>query len=101
MAKIEEVSNELFSKFQRLVPLPNNASGKKAARQSETQISEALNRFYAEAKMLRIEYKLGIIARARIARGVQNRMISAGYSPDLAYRVVFSLLLSAFVGSGK
>ena len=110
MSKIQQIGDELFEKFQAILPSPNSRTKKqiaqvsKAARGQSTSgqtLNEKLYKFYAEARELREAHHLGFFSRARVIRHLQSRMISAGHETDLVYRVVFSLLLSAFVGRGK
>lgn len=100
MGKIQEAGDELFLRFQDIMPPPSGAAGKRAPSPAAPRVAAGLERFYAEAKMLRERRKLGIVARARVARHLQGRLLAAGYAPELVSRVVFSLLLSAFVGRG-
>lgn len=108
MSKIQQVGDELFEKFQAILPGPNSRTGAaqpaKATRgkpHAGQTLGEKLDRFYAEARALREIHHLGFLSRAQVIRHLQGRMISAGYESDLVYRVVFSLLLSAFVGQTK
>lgn len=108
MSKIQQIGDELFEKFQTILPGPNSRSSgaqpAKAARgkpHAGQALGEKLDHFYAEARELRETHHLGFLSRARVIRYFQSRMISAGYESDLVYRVVFSLLLSAFVGRKK
>lgn len=100
MSQVHEAGDELFQLFQKIVPPPNDRRGKKNIKQSKAQIGESLDRFYREAKVLRAKHRLGLIARARVVRHLQGRMIAGGYEADLVQRVIFSLILSAFIGRG-
>ena len=99
--KIGEVCDRLFEGFVREVPLQHPViKGKK--RLSENEIAAAvdsgLKRFYGVARAEREKYRLGVIARARVAFGLQQRLLASGYPPALVKQVLFAMLVSAFVG---
>jgi hypothetical protein len=98
VSKVTDAGDELFALFERSVSPPQSRNKKKTAPQSESQISQSLDWFYGEAQALRQKHKLGLIARARVIRHFQARVIAAGYEPDLVKRVIFALILSAFIG---
>lgn len=58
----------------------------------------ALRKFYESARNEIHGSRLGVIARARVAFNLQQRLISAGYAPALVKQVLFSMLISVFVG---
>jgi len=64
----------------------------------ESMTQAALERFYDVARKARQEHKLGIINRARVVFGVQQRLLAAGYAPPLVKQVLFAMLVSVFVG---
>ena len=99
--QIGEVCDRLFEGFVREVPLQQpTIKGKK--RLSEKEIAAAvdsgLKRFYGAARAEREKHRLGVIARARVAFGLQQRLLAAGYPPALVKQVLFAMLVSAFVG---
>lgn len=98
MSTVHQIGDELFQLFQKMIPSPDKQGGKRAARMSETQITQNLDRFYKEAAMLREKHRLGLIARARAIRRFQQRMIESGYAADLVKRVIFAMILSSFTG---
>jgi hypothetical protein len=99
VSKVQEAGSELFKLFESIVPPPERRRGKSGSRVSDSgQIGQALDRFYKEARVLRTRNNLGLIARARVVRHFQSQMIGAGYEAELVHRVIFSLILSAFVG---
>jgi hypothetical protein len=57
-----------------------------------------LNKFYAEARLQRKKMRPGLFRRARVAFYLQQRLLAAGYPPDLVRQVLFAMLLAAFVG---
>ena len=99
--QIGEDCDRLFEGFVREVPLQQpTIKGKK--RLSENEIAAAvdsgLKRFYGAARAEREKHRLGVIARARVAFGLQQRLLAAGYPPALVKQVLFAMLVSAFVG---
>jgi hypothetical protein len=100
--EIQSITERLTETFVRLVPLnipPRKASGRAASVDELTgKTAAALSQFYAAARGERERSRLGIIGRARIAFGLQQRLLSAGYPPSLIKQVLFAMLASAFVG---
>jgi hypothetical protein len=102
LGKIQTICESLFEEFQRLIPLLRSGNGRRPS-EKEIQAASAagLSRFYAAAKAERQKYRLGIVGRARVAFGLQQRLLDAGYPPHLVKQVLFAMLSSAFVGDGK
>lgn len=101
---IRGVTEQLADTFKRMVPLrPERAKGGKPPSEAElAKISaKALAEFYEAARGEREKNGLGIIARARVAFGLQQHLQAAGYPPKLVKQVLFSLLTSAFAGGAK
>ncbi len=97
MGVVKETGDRLAKFFLDVVPLPSGQiKGKKI---SPSLIEAGLQRFYQEARAVRDQNRLGIIGRARVARYVQQQLLVAGYAPDLVRQVLFSMLVSAFIGS--
>lgn len=100
---IKETSAALFAKFQRFLPL--DAGQNKKRRRSQQELNEITEKglagFYQAAKEERLRRRLGLISRARVAFGLQKHLLAAGYPPPLVKQVVFSLIVSAFVGGAK
>ena len=102
--KIPDSCDRLGDAFQRLVPLhPESFKGKKHPTEKEINATSerALQQFLEAAHEERLQQGLGIIGRARVAFGLQQRLIKAGYPPELVKQVLFSMLSSAFVGDKK
>lgn len=97
MDAVQEAGEQLFSSFQTVLPLVagTRKGPKKLALKT---VEEGLRKFYAEARAQREQRRLGVIARARVAFYLQQRLIDSGYPPELVRQVLFSMLLSAFVG---
>lgn len=99
--RIQEICERLLAAFRNAVPLhPEGGKGQK--RPSEKEIALAtesgLKRFYEAARAEREQHRLGIIGRARVAFGLQQRLLDSGYPPALVKQVLFAMLVSAFVG---
>ena len=100
-ARIQEVCDGLTDVFIREVPLQRaNTKGKKRLSEKEIAIAveSGLKQFYAAARAEREKYRLGVIARARVAFGLQQRLLDSGYPSALVKQVLFAMLVSAFVG---
>lgn len=95
MSIVDEISQQLFSVFRESVPPPSAA---KPGKIKHGDIVLSLNRFYEEARQLRRKHRPGVLARARVILSLQRQFIAAGYPADMAREVLFSLILSAFVG---
>lgn len=101
---IQEVGEKLCEEFQLAVPLhPKKFQRRKALSESEIKSASeaALHKFYEAAQHEKQRHKLGIIARARVAFDLQQRLLQAGYPAPLVKQVLFALLASVFVGRTK
>ena len=99
--KIPDSCDRLSNAFQRLVPLhPESLKGRKRPTEIEIKATSerALQQFLEAAREERLQHGLGVIGRARVAFGLQQQLIKAGYPPALVKQVLFAMLLSAFVG---
>ncbi|MCK9389889.1 MAG: hypothetical protein M0Q22_16060 [Sulfuritalea sp.] len=57
-----------------------------------------MRKFYEVAKSERLRNRLGVIGRARVAFGLQQRLLHTGYPAPVVKQVLFALLTSAFSG---
>lgn len=99
--QIQEASARLCEEFQRVMPLhpEKNQRKKRPSAKEITAASEAgLKKFYEIALAERQRHRLGMINRARVAFGLQQRLLQAGYSPVLVKQVLFAMLTSSFIG---
>lgn len=102
--RIPDICDRLSAVFQRLVPLhPDPLKGRKRPTEKElkTTSDRALQQFLEAAREVRAQQDLGVIGRARVAFGLQQRLMKAGYPPPLVKQVLFAMLTSAFVGDKK
>lgn len=96
MSAVQDAGDHLFAVFQGALPI---SQGKAKTHQSTASGADrALARFYAEARAERDRRRFGIVGRARVAFYLQQRLLAAGYPPALVRQVLFSMLVSAFVG---
>ncbi|MDD5033318.1 MAG: hypothetical protein PHE55_01055 [Methylococcaceae bacterium] len=101
-ARINDVSERLCVEFKRVLPLQPSKHGKNISGQDIQSASEAaLQKFYETARIERQRHRLGVIGRARVAFGLQQRLLAAGYPSQLVKQVLFALLMSAFVGDPR
>lgn len=102
--KIADSCDRLSEAFQRLVPLHSAPlKGRKRPTKQELKATseQALQQFLAAAREERLQQDLGVIGRARVAFGLQQRLIKLGYPPALVKQVLFAMLSSAFIGDKK
>lgn len=102
--KIPDSCDRLSEAFQRLVPLhPQPLKGRKRPTEQELKATSerGLQQFLAAAREERLRQRLGVFGRARVAFGLQQRLIKLGYPPPLVKQVLFAMLTSAFVGGQK
>lgn len=102
--RISDISERLCEEFKRVLPLqPPEAKYKKSpsSRDIKSASEAALQKFYETARGERLRNQLGVIGRARVAFGLQQRLLTAGYPSDLVKQVLFALLLSAFIGGQR
>ena len=91
MGKVSDASIALVEAFFRSAP----ANQKK--KMSEAEWASALQRFHREAMEIRKRYALGFLSRALATYQFQKRLFAAGLDADIVRKVVFSLVLNAFV----
>ena len=99
--RIQEVCERLATFFIQVVPLRQEVvKGRKRPSASEiaSGVESGLLRFYDAARAEREQQRLGVLGRARVAFGLQQRLLDAGYPPALVKQVLFAMLMSAFVG---
>ena len=102
--RVPDISDRLSQAFQGLVPLhPELIKGRKRPTENEVKATSeaALQRFFDVAHEERLNHELGLIGRARVAFGLQQRLVKAGYPPPLVKQVLFAMLTAAFVGGKK
>ncbi len=102
--QIADISEKLCQEFQRIVPLhPEKLKRRNKPSESEIKSSSeaALKKFYLTAHEERLRHKLGVIARARVAFNLQQRLLNAGYAAPLVKQVLFAMLTSVFVGDKR
>lgn len=93
MSRYSEATQALEEAFVRAIP-----KAKKNRVPSEADWALALEKFNAEARVIRAKFHLGVIGRAVAAYRLQPRLIARGYAPDVVRQLLFSMILSAFVG---
>jgi len=98
MSDVKSVSDLLFDEFRKIVPPPVGPGSVKARKFRPQDVAAALGRFNDQARQLRKQYRLGVVARARVVLALQREMSAAGYATDLTRQVLFSLIVSAFIG---
>lgn len=99
MSAVNHVSQRLFEVVRQNIPPPVEWKGRaKNGKVRPEDFSAPLGRFHEQAKALRKQHRLGIVARARVVFALQREMSAAGYPPDLSRQILFSLIVSAFVG---
>lgn len=92
MGRYSEVAVALEQAFSLSIP-----AGKKKL-QSKADWAAALEKFNEKAKLIRSQYKLGVIGRALVAYRLQRHLIANGYPPNVVRQLLFSMILNAFVG---
>ena len=93
----KDISQRLFDTFHEQVVArsANRKAGKRPGSKDLEAIGEkALHGLYEAAHQERIVHRLGIIGRARVAFGVQQRLLAAGYPPTVVKQVLFAMLAS-------
>ena len=97
MSAIDEISEQLFTVFRDRVLAPEQWKSP-VKRLKPADIDGALDKLYGKARELRHTHRPGVVARARIILALQRRFHAAGYSAEMTREVLFSLILTAFVG---
>lgn len=99
--RIQAVCDKLCEEFKRSVPLkPASGKGKKLSEREILSSTEAaLARFYQFARNEIKTNHFGMIGRARVAFGLQQRLLGAGYPAPMVKQILFAMLTSVFVGT--
>lgn len=98
---VSDTTGHLVAAFKEIVPLQ---SDKLDRRKSQTlddfakTSAKSLAEFYKVARAESEKNKLGVIGRARVAFGLQQHLLAAGYSPTLVKQVLFAMLATSFTG---
>ncbi len=103
-AKIPDICDHLCEMFQQLAPLhPTLPKGRKKPSEKDIKLASerGVQQFLELARAERLKHQLGIIGRARVALGLQQRLLQTGYPAALIKQVLFAMLASAFVGDSK
>lgn len=101
---VDEISEKLFNEFKLAVPLhpdPPKRGKKLSEQEIQADSVAALRKFYQTADEERLRNRLGVLGRARVAFGLQQRLLKAGYAASLVKQVLLALLVSAFVGNRR
>lgn len=102
--RVSDIRDRLLTVFLHEVPLQAApAKGRKplSRQQIEARLEAGLSRFYDAARQERLVHRLGVIAQARVAFGLQQGLLEAGYPPPQVKQVLFAMLASAFVGAKR
>jgi hypothetical protein len=91
VGKSADVAAVLLEAFSRSIP----ANRKK--RISDAEWTLALDRFHKEAIAIRKRFSLGPLGRALATYQFQKKLLAAGFDAATVRKVVFSLVLHAFV----
>lgn len=94
LSKVAKATDALAEAF--LGAAPGRAKGRKVGQDDWVKCLEL---FQKKAKQIRDEYSLGLLARARVAFRLQQRLLAAGFPPEAVRKVVFSLVLNSFAGN--
>lgn len=95
LGRIESASREIEQAFEALF---RDRRGAQSRRKAQALAAEGLDSFLGCAKAARSRYRLGLLARARVAHRLQRSLIAKGYSAPLVRQVVFAMLVDSFTG---
>jgi len=91
LGKVSDAALALAEAFFKSMP----ASGKK--RMNESEWTASLEKFHRVGSEIRQQYALGPLSRALVTYYFQKHLFKAGLDADVVRKVVFSLVLNAFV----
>jgi len=95
LSRIESASSEIEAAFEALFRHEKSVGSRKKA---ESLAKEGLDSFLRAAASARCEYRLGLLARARVAHRLQRSLVAKGYPPALVRQVLFAMLAESFTG---
>jgi hypothetical protein len=93
---VDAFANELAKEFARRYPLSGNAATMKKT--TEKQIERTMEELFAKAKAFKVEHRLGIFKRARLAKTFQDELRKLGYDPGVVNKVTTGLVTSVLSG---
>ena len=96
MRKIDQLAESLFSKFQQEFPLTDDKGpGKTIKNVSNKNIEQRLEQFYKDARELRKGQRLWVISWARVVLKLQQRLLLAGYPPDVVSKLLMAMIFTS------
>ena len=94
LGKASDASLALEEAFFKCIPSVNRKK-----RLSEAEWDKALQAFHRKARAIRLQFSLGPFARALTTYRFQKRLFEAGFDGDVVRKVIFSLVLNAFISA--
>lgn len=96
MSKIDQLAETLFVKFQHDFPMTDNqGSGKTIKNLPKRSIEQRLGQFYQEAREARKKHRLWVIGWARAVLKLQQRLLLAGYPPEVVSKLLLAMLFAS------
>src|SRR5688572_33176582 len=93
---LQEMAAQLCAQIQRTMPVKEKKAQRPRRKFTQAQIDRALDRLHADVRALRAAHKLGLVRSARLLLELQRQLLEAGYAPDLARKLILSILLQLF-----
>lgn len=98
MNKLDQLADDLFSKFQQQFPFNERASDGRSTKVLSTKnLDRNRELFYEDARKFRRANRLWVLNWARVILKLQQRLLIADYPP----KVVKPLLLGMIISSAK
>ena len=97
MNKIDQLAELLFAKFQQDFPLTDDKGATKEIKNlPRKNIEQRLGQFYEEAREARTKHRLWVIGWARVVRKLQQRLLLAGYPPEVVSKLLLAMIFASY-----
>ena len=93
---LKEIAAQLRAHIERNIPLAEGKARRTRRRMTTPQIDQALERVHVEVRKARADHKLGLVRSAKLLLELQRQLLEAGYAPDVARKLILSIMLQLF-----
>ena len=100
MSRVDRLAELLFIEFQKEFPLTDGkGSGRTIKNLSKKNIKQRLDQFYKEAREARKQHRLWLIGWARVVLKLQQRLLLAGYPPEVVSKLLLAMIFASHSAS--
>jgi hypothetical protein len=97
MSRVDRLAELLFIEFQKEFPLTDDKGPRRTIKNlSKKNIEQGLDQFYKEAREARKKHRLWLISWARVVLKLQQRLLLAGYPPEVVSKLLLAMLFTSY-----